>query len=145
MTSDSMIEPGLWESKVTVQEMNMPGMPPAFAEQVKKRMAENQVHTTKHCLTPEQVKRPKEDFFAGQDKSCKYAHFTMGAGKIDIQMTCSREGHTQTTSMAGTYTGTSYTMDMSSQGSGGEDGMGNMSMKLHVDANRVGECTGKED
>ena len=57
-------------------------------------------------LTPDQVKRPKEDFFATRDKSCRYGHFTMGAGKIDIQMVCNGEGHTQTTNMAGSYTPT---------------------------------------
>ena len=63
-------------------------------------------------------KKPKEDFF-GADKSCKYAYFTMGGGKIDIQMVCSEEGTTQTTNMSGSYTPTSYSMDMSSSGSGG--------------------------
>jgi hypothetical protein len=45
--------------------------------------------------------------------------------------------------MAGAYTPTSYAMDMSSSGSGGEDK--GMSMKMHVDSQRIGECTGKED
>ena len=143
VSGDAMIEPGLWQSKVTVQEMNMPGLPPEFAAQMKKRMAANQVHTASHCLTPDQVKRPKEDFFATRDKSCRYGHFTMGAGKIDIQMVCSSEGHTQTTNMAGSYTPNSYSMDISSQGTGGP-AQGNMTMKMHVDANRVGECIGKE-
>ena len=33
-------------------------------------------------LTPEEAKKPKEDFFAGNDK-CRYDHFRMGDGKID--------------------------------------------------------------
>ena len=68
----------------------------------------------------------------------------MGGGKIDIQMVCSQEGSTQTTNMTGSYTPTSYAMDMSSSGSGGGEVKG-MSMKMHVDSQRVGECTGKED
>ena len=106
-------------------------------------MAAHQQQTSKRCLTKEEASKPKEDFFATGDKSCHYGHFTMGAGKIDIQMVCSGEGHTQTTNMAGSYTPTNYSMDMSSQGTGGP-AEGNMSMKMHVDANRVGECTGKE-
>ncbi len=142
MTSDTMIEPGMWESKVTVQEMNIPGMPAAYADRMKQEIAAHREAASKHCLTKDDVKKPKEDFFAGEDKSCRYAHFTMGGGKMDIQMVCKAEDSTQTTNMSGTYTPTSYSMDVSSTASGGQrEGMG---MKMHADAQRIGECTGKD-
>jgi len=141
MSSDTMIEPGLWKSKVTVLDMNIPGMPAQYADKMKQSMAENRDQTNTHCVKPEDVKKPKEDFF-GADKNCRYEHFTMGGGKIDIQMVCKEEGSTQTSNMSGSYTPTSYSMDMSMNGSGGQQN--GMTMKMHVDANRVGECTGKE-
>lgn len=141
MNSDTMIEPGRWQSKTDVQEMNMPGMPPEFAAKMKQGIAESRNQSSSHCVTAQEVKKPKEDFFGG-NKSCKYQHFTMGGGKIDAQMVCSEGGSTQTTSLAGTYTTTSYSMDVSSSGTGGAQN--GMSMKLHVDSKRVGECTGKE-
>jgi hypothetical protein len=141
MNTESMIEPGLWQSKTDVQEMTMPGMPPEFAAKMKQSMAQSRNETSSHCVTADEVKKPKEGFFGG-DKSCKYQHFTMGGGKIDAQMVCSEEGSTQTTSLSGTYTSTSYAMDVSSTGSGGPQN--GMSMKLHVDSKRIGECTGKE-
>lgn len=142
MTSDSMVEPGLWQSKVTVLEMNIPGMPAQYADKMKQSIAEHRNDTSKHCITAAEVKKPKEDFF-GADKSCRYEHFTMGGGRIDIAMACKQEGFTQSTSMSGTYTPTSYSMDMSSNGSGGpEQGM---TMKMHVDSQRIGECTGKDE
>lgn len=142
MSGDTMVQPGLWQSKVTIQEMNIPGLPAQYAGRMKQEMAEHQQQTSKHCLTKEEARQPKEDFFAGEDKSCKYSHFTMGGGKIDIQMVCTQEGSSQTTNMSGSYTPTSYSMDMSSTGSGGSQQ--GMSMKMHVDSNRIGECTGKE-
>ncbi len=141
MTEGAMVEPGLWESKVTVHEMNIPGMPAEFADKMKETMAQHQPGASRSCLTPEEVKRPKEDFF-GADKSCRYEHFTMGGGKIDIRMQCKREGGTQETTMTGSYTPTTYSMDMASNATGGEQS--GMTMKMHVDAKRVGECTGKE-
>jgi hypothetical protein len=142
MSSDTMIEPGLWQSKVTVEEMSIPGLPPEYAEKMKQTMAEHRNEASSHCVTAADVKKPKEDFF-GADKSCRYEHFTMGAGKIDIAMVCKQEGSTQTTNMAGSYTPTSYSMDMSSKGTG--EGMQNgMTMKMRVDSQRVGECTGKQ-
>lgn len=142
MNSGTMIEPGLWESKVTVQEMSIPGLPAQYAEKMKQRMAEGRERGSKHCVTEADVKKPKEDFF-GADKSCKYDHFTMGGGKIDIAMTCKDEETTRTTKMAGTYTPTTYSMDVSSTGSGGDQS--GMVMKMHVDSQRVGQCTGKDD
>lgn len=141
MTADTMIEPGLWQSKVIIQEMNIPGMPAQFADKMKQSMAEHRQQSNTHCLTPADVKKPKEDFFAGGDKSCRYDRFTMGAGKINIAMVCREEGATQTTNMAGSYTPTSCSMDVSSSGSGGAQGA--MTMKMHVDSSRVGDCSGK--
>jgi hypothetical protein len=141
MSSDSMLEPGLWQTKATVLEMNVPGMPPQYAEKMKQSLAEHRNETSKHCVTAADVKKPKEGFF-GADKSCRYDHFTMGGGKIDIQMVCKQESLTQTTNMSGSYTPTTYSLDMSSAGTGPEQGM---TMKMHVDAQRIGECTGKED
>jgi hypothetical protein len=142
MNSGGMIRPGLWMSKVTIQEMNIPGLPPQYAEKMKQRMAAQREQTGKHCITEADVKKPKEDFF-GADKSCKYDQFTMGGGKIDIAMTCKEEGASQTTKLTGSYTPTTYSLDMASSGNGGEQS--GMTMKMHVDAQRAGECTGKDD
>ena len=141
MTSDSMVEPGLWQSKVTVLDMNIPGIPAQYAAKMKQEMAEHRNESSKHCIKPEDVKKPKEDFF-GAGKSCRYDHFTMGGGKIDIQMVCKEENLTRTTNMSGSYTPTTYSLDMASNGTGPQQGM---TMKMHVDAQRVGECTAKDD
>jgi hypothetical protein len=142
MTSDSMVQPGLWESRVTVQEMNIPGMPAQYADKMKQSIAEHRNDSSKHCITPADVKKPKEDFF-GADKSCKYDHFTMGGGKIDIAMVCHEEETTQNMNVSGSYTPTTYSIDTSMTGTGGQQN--GMSMKMHVDASRVGECSGKDD
>lgn len=142
MTSDAMVQPGLWESKVTIQEMSIPGMPAQYADKMKQAMAAHRNDTNRHCITPADVKKPKADFF-GADKSCKYDHFTMGGGKIDVAMACHEEDKTNNMNVRGSYTPTTYSIDTSMAGSGGkQDGM---TMKMHVDARRVGECTGKDD
>jgi|SRR5579884_1133057 len=141
MNGDTMIEPGLWQSKVTIAEMSIPGLPPQYAEKMKQSMARTRDETSSHCITKADVKKPKEDFF-GADRSCKYQHFQMGGGKIDIQMDCREEGSVETTNMSGTYTPTTYSMDMSAKGSSGD--RNGMTMKMHVDSHRIGECTGNE-
>ena len=78
----------LWQSKVTIDQLDIPGMPAGMAQRMKSMMAEKQEHGFQTCLTAEDVKRPKEDFFAGRNKECRYDHFTMGGGKIDATMRC---------------------------------------------------------
>jgi hypothetical protein len=142
-SSDSFVRPGLWQSKVTVEQLDMPGMTPEMAQRMKSAMASNQQHEFQSCLTQADVKQPKEDFFAGKNNQCRYDHFTMGGGKIDALMHCGSDGSGQTTmQMTGAYSPEGYQMQMSSKAEGGGPGGTGMAMRMHVEAHRVGECTG---
>lgn len=135
------VSPGRWQSTMTINEMKMPGMPPEFAEQMKAHMGKAKTFET--CLTPEEAKRPKGDFFGAQ-KGCIYDRFTMGAGKIDAAMTCTAGGAKRTMTMSGTYAPDSYRMTVASEATGGGTGPDAMSMNMTLDAKRTGACTGKE-
>jgi hypothetical protein len=142
----SFVRPGRWESKVTIDKFEVPGMPPEMAQRMKSMMAEKQEHGFITCLTPEDVKRPKEDFFAGKNNECRYDHFTMGGGKIDAVMRCNgTSGSAPVMQMAGTYSPDSYQMQTSMKMDGGSGTQEGMSMQMRIEAHRVGECTGKED
>jgi len=134
---DQFVRPGKWQTRITLEEMSIPGMPPQMAEQMKAQM--NAVETTESCLTPEDVKKPGEDFFAGAQKNCTYDRFTMAGGKIDAEMTCKDGGATMNMTIAGTYSADSYaarsTMKMSNAGANG-----GMTVKSSVEAKRVGNC-----
>jgi hypothetical protein len=136
----SLVRPGLWESKVTVEQLDIPGMPPEMAARMKTMMAEQQEHGQRNCLTAEDVKRPKEDFFAGKNKECRYDHFTMGGGKIDAEMHCGKGESMQTMQMAGTYSPDSYQMQMATKVAAPAKDAAGMAMKMRVEAKRVGEC-----
>jgi Protein of unknown function (DUF3617) len=138
------IRPGLWESKVTIQQFDMPGMPAEVALRMKAAMAEHQPDAFKTCLTQKDVKRPKEEFFAGKNNQCRYEHFDMGGGKIDALMHCGEERMTQTMQMNGTYSPDSYQMQMSSKMQSKTEANTSMAMRMRIDAHRVGECTGKQ-
>ena len=139
----SMVRPGLWESKVTIDQFEIPGMPPEMATRMKSMMAQQQEHGFKSCLTAEDVKRPKEDFFAGKNKECRYDHFTMGGGKIDAVMHCGKGDGAQTMQMAGTYSPDSYQMQMATKVEAAANEAGGMAMKMRVEARRVGDCAAK--
>ena len=138
-SSDQFVRPGKWQSKVTIEQLELPGMPAQMAEQMKQVMARHQEKTSESCLTPEQAKRPSEDFFAGKDNNCRYEHFTMGGGKIDAKMRCAAAaGASQVMEMTGTYSPESYEMRMSTRTEGA--GSAGMNMKLRVASTRIGAC-----
>ncbi len=139
--SDIFVRPGKWQSRVQIEEFALPGAPPEVASAMRNVHANAQVHES--CLTPEQAKRPKEDFFAGANKNCRYDRFTMGGGKIDAVMKCSGDGMAQTMAMQGTYSPDAYEMRMSMQAQAGGGPAGGMTMKMRVDAKRIGECDRK--
>jgi hypothetical protein len=138
--SGNFINPGLWRTSMTIEEMSIPGMAPEAAAEMKKMQGQTQ--SDEKCLTEEEVKRPKEDFFGGED-NCRYERFNMGNGKIDAVMNCSGEGVSQKMTMAGTFSGDTYNMRMEMQPAAGGERRG-MGMKMRVDAKRIGQCTGEE-
>ena len=138
---DAFVRPGKWQSRVQIEDFKLPGAPPE-AESAMRGMSERtQVYES--CLTAEEARRPKEDFFAGANKNCRYHHFNMSGGKIDAMMNCSGEGMAQTMTMQGTYSPEAYQMQMSMEAQAGSGPPGAMTMKMRVDAKRIGECDGK--
>ncbi len=141
----SFVSPGKWQSKVTIEEFEVPGMPPEMAQRMKATMAKFQNRSFETCLTKEEAKRPKEDFFTGRNDRCRYDHFTMGGGKIDAQMRCGGEsGGTQVMTMVGTYSPDAYEMRMAMTREGGPPSAAGTTMKMRIEAHRAGECTGNE-
>lgn len=140
-SGDSFIEPGEWLSRVKIEQMDIPGMPPEVEARMKQMVAARKTAPSSHCITPAEVRKPKADFF-GAEKSCTYDHFTMGAGKIDIAMVCHEEDGTQTSTVTGTYTPTTYSADIESHTTGGRTS--GAVMKIHADSQRIGECKGKD-
>ncbi|MBN8831049.1 MAG: DUF3617 domain-containing protein [Sphingomonadales bacterium] len=140
-----MVEPGRWEGAMTVHEIDIPNMPAAAKEQMKQSMAGAKSFVS--CVTPEDVKAQKA-FFTGDedDKSCKYDHFRLAGGKLDAALSCDRgEAGKMHMTMTGSYAPQSYRMDMASKAEGGPGHMGAMSMRMTVEAKRVGACRGDED
>ena len=137
---ETFVRPGKWLSTVTIEEMTIPGMPPELAARMKETMAKQR--QVESCLTPEEAKRPKGDFFAA-DKSCTYDHFKLGGGKIDAAMRCDQGNVVQALTMQGSYTPDTYQMAMSTKMEGKGPQAGTV-MKMRVDAKRTGECDGRE-
>ena len=67
----------------------------------------------------------------------------MGQRKIDLKLNCTEEQGVQTMELAGTYKPDSYQMAMTANTKGMSAGQ-TMTMKMQVNAERIGECTAKQ-
>lgn len=134
--------PGRWESTMTVDRMEMKGVPAAATQGMRQNMGS---HSFVTCLTPEQASKPEGDFFRPGESGCTYDSFTMDGGKVDAVMTCKQPGgqRVSKTTMSGTYGETAYEMKLSSQ-SEIQAGMP-MSMSMTIKSHRVGDCKGDEN
>lgn len=140
----SFVDPGRWETKVSLLDIEVPGMPPQMAQQMKQTMGKLQDNTYATCLTDADVKKPKEDFFAGKNHNCRYDHFTMSGGKIDAALKCPGRGsESMAMAITGSYSRDSYEATMAMDVSGGPRGQG-MKMRSHSESHRVGACKGDE-
>ncbi|HEX7853038.1 MAG TPA: DUF3617 domain-containing protein [Sphingobium sp.] len=145
VANDSFISAGRWQMTMTINGMKIPGMPPEMAKRMQGNLG--RARTFEQCVTEEEAKKPKEDFFAGdKEKSCRYENFTMGGGKIAMVMHCdSAAGGKQTMKMDGTYSADAYKMQISSQVEARPGApTGGMAFNATMDARRLGVCTGKE-
>ena len=137
-------EAGQWRMTGTMDEMKIPGLPASAQAEMKRIMGERQDYTAEYCLTPEEAKRPRGKFFTGKDSdNCKYDRFDMAGGKVDAVMRCEgKPSGSMTMTISGTYSPDSYTSRVAMEMTGGREG--GMTMKMHSEAHRIGECTGKE-
>lgn len=135
--SSIRMNPGEWVTEAKLEEMEIPGMPPQAAEQMKAMMS-RQVSGHKYCLTAAQAEKPDADFFSGAKTGCTYDHFEMAGGKVSGTMRCSQGGASQTVVFDGQYSPDSYQMHMNSTVEGGPQG--SMKMAMSMNSKRVGDC-----
>ena len=142
--TEQYIRAGKWQTKVTMEDIEIPGMPLRTQEQMKSFFAEQQNITVDYCVSPEEARKPGGKFFTGKEsKDCRYDHFTMSGGKVDAVMRCQGQGSgSMTMTMTGTYTPDSSTTRSEMVISGGREGK--MTMKAVAEAHRVGECDAKK-
>lgn len=131
------LQPGLYQAKIDIKALDMPGMPEAVAAGVKGSMA-NKPMT--YCLSAEDAAKGAEAMKEHMAKGkCQFNRFDVAGGTIDTAMSCQMGNGTLTATGHGTYTDTgtvvASTSDMTMAGG----------RKMHIEevvtTTRVGDCT----
>ena len=138
---------GEWENKVEIvdvsfDETKLPPEAKGMTGAIVKQML-GQVQTTKNCLTEEEAKKPGADFLAGaKNDECDYKTFDLSGGRINADIACKGEeaGQQGNIKLSGSYTPTSYDMQMSMVMNSPQTG--SMTIKAKNSAKRIGECKG---
>lgn len=133
--------PGEWENKVEMLDVDFAKskMPPQLQDAMKQQVGKPQA--VKNCLTKEQASKPGADFLAGADSGeCAYKTLDLSDGKVNAVIACKgkQPGQQGDIKLTGTYTATSYDMQMDMVMSSKE--FGSMTMKAKNSGKRIGEC-----
>lgn len=127
---------GQYRATVTFLSIDMPGAPPQMAQMMSQMMS----NTTNYCLTEADI---AEGYRAITNRStqsgqeCAYESFSFSGGQIDAVVLCNVDGRQMRMDMSGTGTATSSDIMMTMTG---DFGMGDGSMKLRAQHERIGEC-----
>ena len=131
------LQPGEWEMKTEVVNVNVEGLPEGIANGMKAQAG----GTSRSCMTAEDAKGPKPDMFSKNNPAnCKSESFSWADGRIGGKTTCAGEGGRgkMVMTMDGRYSAQSIDMTMRSE----TDMMGKaMRLDMRISGRRIGECT----
>jgi len=125
------IQPGKWQSTVTILEMQSPNMPRGVGAAMRSHPT-----TVNACVTAAQAANGPRAVLQGSNGKCRYTTFNATGGHLSAVMVCAFGSGTMTVTSNGTYTAT--TMDVS--GSSVTTGRMQMTSKTHTSGRRVGSC-----
>lgn len=136
--SAAAIEPGNWEASSETTDIQLSGdLPPQVANMIRDAMNDRRMTST-NCITQDQIDNAPENLFQQSEGQCRYTEFSMSGGSMHGVAQCNMDQGTMNMTMDGTYTASTYDMDMTMTG---DMGMGPMSMAMHVTGQRIGECS----
>ncbi|MEO6215760.1 MAG: DUF3617 domain-containing protein, partial [Sphingomonas sp.] len=125
------IQPGKWQSTVTILDMQSPHMPPGAGAGMRAHPT-----TVSACVTAAQAADGPRAVLQGSHGKCQYTSFNASGGRFSAVMHCAFGRSTMTVTSNGTYTAT--TMDVT--GSSSTTGPMQMTTKSHTVARRIGGC-----
>jgi len=129
--ADLPIQPGKWQSIVTIVDVQMPNAPPGMADRMR---AKPQVFT--NCVTPAQAANGPRTLMQATSGKCRYSTFSAAGGRINAVMSCDFGQGAMTARSSGTYTATTLTVT----GSSATTGRMPMRMTTRTAARRLGAC-----
>lgn len=131
------IQPGLYRTTMTMLEMNIPGVPAQGINM--------DPMTSDECVTTTDVDQFANEGLVDADsgETCTQNSMSTGGGRIQGEATCTGPNGARTMSINGSYTASHVEMEISST-SEMPGGGGQMSQRMRLVSERIGECPAGE-
>ncbi len=135
-------EPGKYRSTSKLLELDMPGLPPAQAAQMKEMMSGATSQSHEFCLTEAEIEKGYEELVQkSTDGNCTFEKFDTTSNTLDARMTCNmEEGVVSNVALTGEMNATRSRMLMDMNSSAPQMPGGKMNMKMEVINERIGDC-----
>lgn len=132
---------GFYRSTVSVVSLDVPGVPPAQLEEMRKMFASS-MQGQEYCLTAAEAEKGFEEAMKKLPQGkCSYDKFAVSGDQLDAQLTCETgKGMKATIGMAGTVTTTGSRLKMSVAQTAPAGAPGAMNMVTEVSSERIGDC-----
>lgn len=139
------LQPGMWETTVQFNSIDMPGASPQELAAMRAMMGRPQ--TTSSCMTQAEAANPTQRMMnpSSNGNACRFSESTFSGGTIRVHGSCQAPGRpTSRTNMDGSYTATTIQAAISSemQAPPGRPGPRSARMSGTLSAHRTGDCPG---
>ena len=133
-------EPGQYRGSFELLEFTAPGVPDSARQQMQQLFSSGLTEGITFCMT-EADASPENMVKNMAEGDCTTKRFNVSGGTIESEMECPGEGGgTRTVKMNGQMTASSSNMTMETSQT--VPGMGETSMKIRVQSERIGDCPG---
>lgn len=138
--ADGELNPGNWNTKVSISKFDVPGAPPAMAGQIQQML--NKEQSNDACMTAAQAASGVRDFSSSmQEGDCKMDDFKQGGGKMSGKLVCQESAMgAATMQMEGTYAPDKVTMTTIGEVSDAKLPGGKATITMSMASERTGEC-----
>lgn len=138
--ADGELNPGSWKSTMTMTKFDIPGAPPAVAQNAKAMLGKGQ--STDTCVTPAMAKAGVRDMSSSmQQGECKMEDYKQSGGKMSGTMLCKGSAMGDTSmKMEGTYAPEKVAMTLSGEIAEPRLPGGKANIEMTISSERTGDC-----
>lgn len=138
------LRPGNYSHAFAIVRFDVPGLPPAQAQQLREAMAGAAAVQPQSCLSEEEARRGPERMFeqlAQRGGQCRFDRFAVAGETISGDMACAAQGGTRVTmAMHGTMQPEHAVMEMEQHITDPSLPQGRATMAFRVESRRTGDC-----
>jgi hypothetical protein len=139
-------QPGLYDTKVSLLNLSVPGLPADQADRIRSMMGNVGGDPSRSCLTKEEADKGFEESIRklGQAQGglkCEFTKFDVNGDKIHADMKCTGpQGMESDMVLDGTASAQQTSMHMAMTQKAAMIPGGEMHMEMQMDSKRVGDC-----